>query len=67
MKSAEMTVSWSFDIECPYCKADLDLSDQNDDGCFTNPIFNNRWDDVVGMKATCPDCGNDFTISKVEC
>lgn len=67
MKSAEMTVAWSFDVECPYCGEDVDLADQNDDGCFTNPIFNNKWDDVVGMEGTCPSCRKDFTISKVEC
>jgi len=67
MKSAEMIVTWSLDVECPYCHADMDLSDQDNDGCFSTPIFNNQWDDVVGMEAHCPDCSKDFTISKVEC
>ena len=65
MESAALTVVWSLDVDCPYCGAEIDLADQDDDGCFSKPIFNNRWDDVVGMEATCPDCGKDFTISEV--
>jgi len=67
MKSAEMVVSWSLDVECPYCGADVDLSTQDDDSCFSKPIFNNDWDAIVGMEGNCPDCSEDFTISKVEC
>lgn len=67
MKSAKMLVSWQFEVECPYCGADIDLNDQKDDDCLTNPIFNNKWDDIVGMKGHCPDCSEDFLISKVEC
>ena len=67
MKSAGIIVSWSFDVTCPYCEADIDLADQDDDACFSKPIFSNRWNDIVGMEAHCPDCSKDFTIDKVEC
>ena len=66
MKSTGMIVAWSFDVECPYCEADIDLSDQDDDGIFSGAIFNNNWDDLIGVECHCPDCSKDFTISKVE-
>ncbi len=48
LKSADLTVCYSLDIDCPYCGAELDLSDQDDEnGCFSSPIFNNRWEDLV--------------------
>lgn len=67
MKSAEAIVEWSLNATCPYCDADVDLADQDEEGCFSGPIFNNRWDDIVGMEAHCPDCSENFTISSVEC
>ena len=66
MKSAEANLTWSLVIECPYCKADIDLVDYDDDGIFSGAIFNNRWDDIKGAEAHCPDCSMDFEISKVE-
>ena len=67
MKKAEAIVSWSLDVECPYCGSDIDLTDQDDDGCFSKPIFNNQWDELVGVEVHCCDCSRDFTISEVSC
>jgi len=66
LKSADLLVCYSLDIDCPYCGAELDLSDQDDgDGFFSSPIFNNRWEDLVGETVNCPDCEKEFIIENV--
>jgi len=68
MKSAELTVSFSLEIGCPYCDIDLDLSiyPYDEDGEYSIPIFNNRWNDLTGKDVECSHCGNSFKISSVE-
>lgn len=65
MKSSDLTITYSLDIECPYCGADIDLCDQDDEGFLSRPVFNNRWEDLEGKAVTCPDCDKTFKISSV--
>lgn len=65
MKS-RIRFSFSMRIECPKCSHDFDLVDHDDDGCYTRPIFNNRWDDLKGEDVLCPECETEFKISEVE-
>ncbi len=48
LKNVDVLVSYSLDVECPYCEREYDLCDQDDDGVFTTPIFNNIWDELKG-------------------
>ena len=65
-KRASLTVCYSLEIDCPYCNAQLDLCDEDDErGRLSSPIFNNRWEDLVGENVKCPDCEKIFIISKV--
>jgi ssDNA-binding Zn-finger/Zn-ribbon topoisomerase 1 len=56
---------WSLDVECPKCEGEVDLS-EGDDGTYSVPIFNNKWDDLEGEHAVCPHCDHEFRIKKVE-
>lgn len=67
LKNAGLTVCYSLDIDCPYCGAEIDLSDQDDDAFYTGPIFSNKWDELVGEEVYCPDCEREFIISSVGC
>ena len=66
-RATKMVVCYSFEVDCPYCDALLDLVDQDEDACFSKHIFNNDWYAINGMEAVCPDCGKKFSISEVEC
>ena len=66
MKSAEALLSWGLHIECPYCSMDIDLSEMDDDGCYSTPIFNNEWKILEGFEETCPNCKKEFKISSIE-
>jgi len=52
---------------CPKCGLKFDLfTDNNDDeGDFSGPIFNNEWSDLEGRIVECK-CGSIFEISNVE-
>jgi hypothetical protein len=66
----EATIRLSFDlhVNCPHCDETIDLmdNDYNDDGFFTRPIFENRWEDLKGEEITCFECEETFTIKDVE-
>jgi hypothetical protein len=49
MKKSQLNISYNLTIDCPYCGIDIDLKydDPNADGFYSNPIFNNRWDDLI--------------------
>lgn len=64
---ATLTVNYSLDIKCPSCAHEFDLSDDEDDGVYTTPIFNNKWDELEGEGVECPKCDCMFTIYSVEC
>lgn len=59
-------LSWSLDVECPKCRADIDLTDIDDEGYVSMAIFNNKWDDLEGLEVECPECEHEFMISGVE-
>ena len=54
-------------VECPACGEDFDLfDDEDDDGQFLKPIFNNDWDALIGADIECPACGHWIEIEGVE-
>jgi len=59
-------MNWSMDIKCPKCKKNIDLADVDDDGVYSEPIFNNRWDDLIDEGVCCPNCDHEFLIGGVE-
>ena len=52
-------------VECPACGEDFDLFDEDDDGQFLKPIFNNDWGALIGVEITCPACGHLIEIEGV--
>lgn len=66
MKKVEATLDASLDVDCPDCDRRIDLFDGDDDGIYTPPIFNNDWDRLKDEEVTCPHCGEEFLIEKVE-
>lgn len=57
------TLTYTVDIECPKCKKEIDLTENNDDdGQISFPLFNNRWDDAQGVSVTCDHCDHDFEL-----
>lgn len=67
MLSADASLSWNLFIECPHCKEDIDLADSphDDEGYFSEPLFNNKWDRIEGAEVDCPKCKNTFSVSSV--
>lgn len=57
---------WHLFIDCPKCGEQIDLSDIDEEGWVSEPIFNNRWDDLNGEEVECPECDHTFTIDDVE-
>ena len=52
-------------VKCPACGKDFDLFDEDDDGQFLKPIFNNDWDALKGAAVECPSCGHLIEIEEV--
>ena len=52
-------------VECPACGEDFDLFDEDDDGQFLKPIFNNDWGALRGADVECPSCGHLIKIEEV--
>ena len=61
-------LEWYLYVECPKCKEDFDLVDQdsNNDYNLAYKIFTNRWDDVKGYECVCDHCGYEFDLDGVE-
>ena len=57
---------WHLFISCPNCNELIDLSDHDEDGIFSIPIFNNKWDDIKDIEFECPECEHEFIIDGVE-
>ena len=66
MKKAIASLVWSLDIECPHCGNNIDLSNNDSDGIYSMPIFNNRWKDLLDKEVECLECEGVFKIEKVE-
>lgn len=68
IKSVEASLDFSLYAECPYCQYNNDLAGypHDEEGCFSIPLFNNKWDEIKGHEVTCDCCEQMFTISKVE-
>lgn len=60
------TLMCCLNVECPNCKSNVDLFDNDDDGIYIRPIFNNSWDDLSGEDVECPACLHEFKIGSVE-
>ena len=60
------SLDWHLWVDCPKCKESIDLVDQNDDGVFAIPIFNNEWENLEGCEVYCPECKHEFEIDGVE-
>jgi len=52
-------------IECPNCDEDIDLFEDDPDGVYTVPVFNNSWDDLKEEEVYCPKCGHEFQIKEI--
>lgn len=59
-------LSWSLYVECPECKQDFDVSDQDSEYVVAKAIFNNKWDDLIGYEVVCPHCQHKFELTGVE-
>lgn len=57
-------LSVSLDTQCPKCDHDFDLLD-DDDGMYSNFIFNDKFDELHGETAFCPNCGFEFLIGDI--
>jgi hypothetical protein len=57
---------WRLDIECPRCKEEFDLCDQDHENTIAKSIFTNQWDDLTGHEVFCTFCKHDFVIDEVE-
>ncbi len=67
MATAKATLDWHLWIHCPDCDATIDLAEVDDaEGIYSDPIFNNKWDDLKGETVYCPGCDGEFDIAGVE-
>ena len=64
---AKATLDWHLWIHCPACDATIDLADVDDgEGVYSEPIFNNKWDNLTEETVYCTECEEEFEISGVE-
>ena len=66
MLMAKATLEWNLWVDCPYCFETMDLSDMDEEGCYSKPIFNNKWDELRGKEVECIYCTRSFGIESVE-
>ena len=59
-------LDWTLFISCPACDASVDLVDQDEDGCFSHAIFNNKWEEAKGESVYCDECSHEFTVEGIE-
>lgn len=59
-------LAWHLWTKCPYCGHDFDLSDFDEEGQWSLPIFSNQWEKLKGDEAECPACSQVFEIAEVE-
>lgn len=63
--SVEVKLEYSLNVMCKECNEGFDLAEQDEDGVFSSPIFNNKWDELKGEAVVCPHCGFTDYISDV--
>ena len=67
MLKASMIIYYRYMARCPYCKELIELTNNNDDDAYlSKSVFSNKWDELIGKKVECDDCGKDFLIESVE-
>ena len=66
MKKVTAILSWMLWIECPECKEDFDLADQDDENDIAMLIFNSKWDMLKDYEVMCPKCALEFMIEEIE-
>lgn len=66
MQPPVANLEWSLWVECPACKEDMDIADQDNENTFSQAIFTNQWDKLKGESVTCPKCNHGFAIACVE-
>lgn len=65
VEKAEATLRASLDVDCPKCLVFFDVLEDDDEGDFLTPIFNNRWDELRGREVTCPECGAIIELTEI--
>ena len=66
MKKATANVNWHLFTECPHCLVGFDLADQDEDGFYSQRLFSDKFLDLEGEEAECPECGETFLIGAIE-
>ena len=66
MKKAKAQLSWDLWIECPECKKDFDIVQQDEENDIVLAIFNNKWDILKDYEVVCPECAVEFMIEEIE-
>jgi C4-type Zn-finger protein len=61
-------LSWELYVDCPECDETFDAVDVDaeNDYVIAKQIFSNNWDAVAGCDITCPSCGHEFQMGRVE-
>lgn len=63
---ARAVLDWHLWTKCPYCGHDFDLSDHDEEGQWSKPLFSNKWDNIKGAEVECPRCSEVSEIEEVE-
>ena len=65
---AKAQLSWSLDVDCPHCGADIDLAtgDYDCDHYIAINVFNNTWGKLKGYEVTCAECDKEFVLGEIE-
>lgn len=70
MKKTMVSLSYNLYAHCPNCEEYIDIMDSeqhnDDDMRITHPLFNNKWDEIIGIDVICPLCEKEFEIERIE-
>tara|TARA_R110002167_G_scaffold49749_4_gene145621 strand:- start:779 stop:985 length:207 start_codon:yes stop_codon:yes gene_type:complete len=61
-----LRISYELMTNCPSCDEDINVLEQDFDGCFTDPIFTNDWDNTKDHEVYCKECDGYFKHGGVE-
>ena len=61
-------LEYSVCVECPLCKQDTDLIDEDNDAesRISRPLFNNDWEKLKGLDVVCGNCEHEFELDGLE-